>query len=400
MTQSLLTTFWEFIKNPSSHNTSSNNLSNTNFLSKIIILVRLWAIAILGNIMMLVLGQGALNLLGSPIDTSKNTVVEFTQTTPALVVILMVAVFAPIYEELTFRLWLRRENGENNPKIMNETDTIETPKKGTLELAPDNPNNKPKFINKLFGTIKKLLTQNIVARFLQKLILVILNFVGLYPNKFWRFNFGLFLFLLFMFQTIFSEDQVKGFFGFIKQSIFDNQIISEQLWILFLVIAQIVIILGFNKLIGLSFAQKLIGKIYSSSYNWLFWFATIGFGLAHISNYRDISGLAWLATPLLILPQLLTGTILGFIRVNFGLRWSMFFHSLFNGILAVPLLAITFTKDDPNLENPASKIATTVIGLVFLGMIIAVIGINIWNVIDTLGNNGKKATKSRELLKF
>jgi len=40
-----------------------------------------------------------------------------------------------------------------------------------------------------------------------------------------------------------------------------------------------------------------------------------------------------LFSPLLVAPQFFIGLIFGFIRVRLGLLWSIFLHSLYNGLL-------------------------------------------------------------------
>ena len=56
------------------------------------------------------------------------------------------------------------------------------------------------------------------------------------------------------------------------------------------------------------------------------------FGLIHITNY-ELSTKIILLSPILILPQLLGGGYLGYIRVRFGLRWSILLHATFNFLI-------------------------------------------------------------------
>ena len=64
----------------------------------------------------------------------------------------------------------------------------------------------------------------------------------------------------------------------------------------------------------------------------LFYTLTIVFGFIHITNF-EISTNVILLSPLLVLPQILLGVYLGFIRVRFGLLWSIGLHAAYNGIL-------------------------------------------------------------------
>ena len=69
-----------------------------------------------------------------------------------------------------------------------------------------------------------------------------------------------------------------------------------------------------------------------SSFRIAFYAFTIVFGLIHISNY-ELTSQILLFTPILVAPQLFLGSYLGFIRVRFGLLWSIALHATFNGLL-------------------------------------------------------------------
>lgn len=71
-----------------------------------------------------------------------------------------------------------------------------------------------------------------------------------------------------------------------------------------------------------------------------FYVFAILFGLVHITNFK-ITQNVLLLTPLLVLPQTLLGGYFGFIRIRFGLGWSMALHAFYNGIL----MLITFSAD-------------------------------------------------------
>lgn len=65
-----------------------------------------------------------------------------------------------------------------------------------------------------------------------------------------------------------------------------------------------------------------------------FYVFAIVFGFVHITNY-EISTNVLLLSPILVLPQTLLGFYLGFIRVRFGLLWSMALHAVYNGIFVI-----------------------------------------------------------------
>jgi membrane protease YdiL (CAAX protease family) len=69
-----------------------------------------------------------------------------------------------------------------------------------------------------------------------------------------------------------------------------------------------------------------------NSFKWAFYVFTLTFGFIHITNY-ELNTTIWLLSPFLVLPQLIVGISLGFIRVRFGLLWSILLHASYNTIL-------------------------------------------------------------------
>lgn len=63
-----------------------------------------------------------------------------------------------------------------------------------------------------------------------------------------------------------------------------------------------------------------------------FYFFALLFGFVHITNF-DLTTNVILLSPLLVLPQILLGGYFGYIRVRFGLQWSMLLHGCYNGTL-------------------------------------------------------------------
>jgi len=80
--------------------------------------------------------------------------------------------------------------------------------------------------------------------------------------------------------------------------------------------------------------------VFFKNYNYfkiVFYAFTIAFGFMHISNF-EMSTQVVLFSPLLVAPQISVGFLLGFIRVKFGLVWSMALHACYNMVLIVPVL--------------------------------------------------------------
>ena len=73
-------------------------------------------------------------------------------------------------------------------------------------------------------------------------------------------------------------------------------------------------------------------------YPYIFYFAAIIFGIVHISNYEMTTEVLW-AAPILVLPQIVVGLLLGYLRVKQGFIWGFFLHALHNLVfVGVPLL--------------------------------------------------------------
>lgn len=73
----------------------------------------------------------------------------------------------------------------------------------------------------------------------------------------------------------------------------------------------------------------------SSYFKYIFYALTLIFGYVHIFNF-EMNTSTILLSPFLVAPQLSMGAFLGYIRVRFGLLWSMLFHATYNLILTGP----------------------------------------------------------------
>ena len=77
---------------------------------------------------------------------------------------------------------------------------------------------------------------------------------------------------------------------------------------------------------------KTIRNFWDKFYGWIFYLITIVFGLVHILNFEPSLNI-YLLAPVLVAPQILIGINLGYLRIRFGLIWSILFHAFHNGIL-------------------------------------------------------------------
>ncbi len=91
----------------------------------------------------------------------------------------------------------------------------------------------------------------------------------------------------------------------------------------------------------LIFRAPLVFFKKSPFFKYVFYLFTAIFGFYHITNF-EINSTVLLFSPLLVLPQLSVGTLLGFIRVRFGLLWAIGLHAAYNFILVVPFVLVKF----------------------------------------------------------
>jgi len=79
--------------------------------------------------------------------------------------------------------------------------------------------------------------------------------------------------------------------------------------------------------------QKCIIK----HFRFFFHLSILSFGFVHITNFTfpEINFWVILCTPLLVSPQIFMGSILGFIRMKYGFRYSVLLHTIINGIVTL-----------------------------------------------------------------
>ncbi|MEM1120124.1 MAG: CPBP family intramembrane glutamic endopeptidase [Bacteroidota bacterium] len=87
---------------------------------------------------------------------------------------------------------------------------------------------------------------------------------------------------------------------------------------------------------GLHPADSALARWWQHHFKRIFWVFTIVFAAIHFSNFTTTVPI-YLA-PILVLPQLVLGVILGYIRIGWSTRYSMLFHAIHNGIPVTLLL--------------------------------------------------------------
>lgn len=123
--------------------------------------------------------------------------------------------------------------------------------------------------------------------------------------------------------------------------------------------------------------NKAIERFYRRYFFIIFYFSVFLFAGIHIMNYSNFDQI-WFLAPLIVAPQFLGGVTMGFIRVNFGLQWSILHHMLWNGFLFSPSIFLGYV-DSLDFKNISgfnitvlSLSSLTMIGI-FLAVLIAAI---------------------------
>ena len=108
-------------------------------------------------------------------------------------------------------------------------------------------------------------------------------------------------------------------------------------------IIAVVLIVGVSTLLYLNLNDgDRLDDFSNRYYSYFFYAAALLFAFAHVFNYELTSEQMWM-TPILVLPQMLLGLMLGFLRVKYGLWASILAHALNN---MIPTIALIFMPED------------------------------------------------------
>ena len=94
--------------------------------------------------------------------------------------------------------------------------------------------------------------------------------------------------------------------------------------------AIILVILLVGNVLMLLQRNGVIDVYDSGLYRCLYFGSILAFGLVHINNFIFPHPWLWVISPLMVLPQIGLGFILSFIRVKYGIRYSIAFHFIVN----------------------------------------------------------------------
>lgn len=119
------------------------------------------------------------------------------------------------------------------------------------------------------------------------------------------------------------------------------------------------LIIALAGLVGIRSKAKVRGFLqrkWRKHYQVFFYSMAAFFAFVHIYNF-EISTAVWLLLPFLVLPQLILGLLLGYMRVRYGLLWSMYLHGVHNLIfVGVSLWVINETVEKLDLKTETYEI--------------------------------------------
>ena len=82
------------------------------------------------------------------------------------------------------------------------------------------------------------------------------------------------------------------------------------------------------------FLSKNKAKIFwFKHFRMFFYLFALAFGLMHLTNYSNTNLFFYILAPLIVLPQIIAGITLGYVRLKIGFFWGVLQHSLYNLIL-------------------------------------------------------------------
>ena len=76
--------------------------------------------------------------------------------------------------------------------------------------------------------------------------------------------------------------------------------------------------------------RKKLQRLILRYFPWFFYASVMAFGFIHVTNFHPMNLQVLLLAPFITLPQLIMGTLLGFVRMKYGILYSMVFHSTIN----------------------------------------------------------------------
>ncbi len=134
-----------------------------------------------------------------------------------------------------------------------------------------------------------------------------------------------------------------------KYSSFDK-LLQVALIFLVTIVATIILVILFQLILKYTKFGNLISKIYTKKFAIPFYLSIITFGFIHILNFQNLPKFGFLAIPFLTLNQLWIGYVLVYIRMRFGIGYSILTHIIHNSLTIIVVIILFLIAA---LLNPA-----------------------------------------------
>ncbi len=97
--------------------------------------------------------------------------------------------------------------------------------------------------------------------------------------------------------------------------------------------AGIVTALGAYALLRSPGVPRVLGRLYSARFPLVYWLSVLAFGLGHLPRYTNLSLDHLPFVPIIVLPQLVSASIFGYVRMRYGFVVAVVMHMVANGYL-------------------------------------------------------------------
>lgn len=118
-------------------------------------------------------------------------------------------------------------------------------------------------------------------------------------------------------------------FLFLKKD-FLPKIILDSYFVFISIVAVSLFLIIYKYIINNGMVGNLIRRLWMKHPALIFYISFISFGFIHIFNFERETYLLFLLAPIITFPQLVTGIILGYSRLKYGLFFSITVHSFYN----------------------------------------------------------------------
>ena len=104
-----------------------------------------------------------------------------------------------------------------------------------------------------------------------------------------------------------------------------------------------IVVVGFLLYSRFSKVSNFLENIWKNHYPIVFYFFVLFFGFLHITNFKNITPLQYLMTPLIVAPQIVAGFFISYARVRYkkGLILSTLMHIYMNSISCIIALLVS-----------------------------------------------------------